>query len=321
VIFLIPKPLPDVPNPRQPPDLPRLIAMGIQQWLAQLLARAMTEYAEKKNPTDRSLQSGHAWTAFAQTFGPLTGSGLLHVCLGLCRFAASDDPLAPVLSGAGRALFLEHDSTGEFLGPKNPDLSRETAQALLLARQSIERWCAWIDASVHLLTHSCWHSSRACFDPDPDKRDLACLGVIQRHFARQPESIKMLWQHVYSEAAERFKDSPKWPALGQAMSSQSDKPWTYRQLDTLIISLWPLLKRHNWTYRDLMNVTRSLISRPDAYPCQREQDFSVHCLTVLGLRKTGRGKSSPDGRPPGHQIAREIYTAALLGFPPLDPQP
>jgi hypothetical protein len=239
-----------------------------------------------------------------------TGAGLLHVCLGLCRFAGSIDPLAPVLSGAGRALFLEHDSTGEFLGPKNPDLSNDTAQAILLARQSIERWCAWTDASVHLLTHSCWHSSPACFDPDPDKRDLACLGTIQRQFARQPESIKMLWQHVYSEAAERFKDSPKWPTLGQAMSSQSDMPWTYRQLDTFIISLWPLLKRHNWTYRDLLNVTRDLDGRqrPASYPCDREQDFATYCANVLGLRKTKatKGRTTKNGRPPGYDVATRL---------------
>jgi len=336
MIFLLPKPVKAPASAHgQQRDLPPLITRAIQLWLAQLLSHSLAEYAQKKDPRDRSLQNGLAWSTLQETFGPGTGPGLLHVCLGLYRFARADCPLAPVLFGAGFALYLEQDcfatcnqsgnrlaapksdegGHGGFLGPNIPDLSNQPEQAILLARQTIERWCDWLDASIHLLTHSYWHNSPVSFDPDPEKRDLACLGVVQRFFADQTPLVRALWHHVYSDAVERFKNSPKWLKLGQAMASEQQRPWTYREVDTAIISLWPLLKRHNWTYRDLMNVTRALISRPDAYPCQREQDFTVHCRTVLGLRKTGRGTSSKDGRPPGHQIAREVFTLALTDLP------
>src|SRR5262249_32299509 len=46
-----------------------LTAFALQCWLGKLVLRAAAEYAEKKNPRHRSLQSGHAWTAFQELFG------------------------------------------------------------------------------------------------------------------------------------------------------------------------------------------------------------------------------------------------------------
>jgi len=338
MIFLIPKPSGDsIPAPAQQPELPPLVSGAIQFWLARLISTALAEYAEKKAPRDRSLQNGQAWTTFLQTFGPGTGPGILYACVGLHRFARADNPLSPVLFGAGFALFLEQDclakedglvesKLGEdaragAIAVPDPDLSADPAKAILWARQTIERWCDWLDAAIHLRTHSFWHHSPVAFDPDPEKRDLACLGLVQRCFAHQPIAVQDLWRQFHSDAAEHFKNSPKWLKVGQAMTSTEQRPWPYREVDTAIISLWPLLKRHNWTYRDLMNLTRSLISRPDAYPCQREQDFVVHCRTVLGLRKSGRGKSCRHGHPPGHQIAPELFMAALNGLSSVPRQP
>ena len=79
------------------------------------------------------------------------------------------------------------------------------------------------------------------------------------------------------------------------MSDDSDRLWPYAEIDTLVISLWPLVMRYNWTYRDLLNVLRSLNPQPPAtnpfhrYPCDREQDLAAYCITALGLRKTGKG--------------------------------
>jgi hypothetical protein len=328
--FLIPQPAEDAvaaPTDKER-ELAAQITAAIQRWLAQLLSHALAEYAEKKEPKNRSLQSGHAWSAFLETFGPPNGPGLLHVCLALYRFARAHDPLAPILSDTAAVLSFEHDSSGEFLGPRNPDLS-DPAQAILLTRQTIRRWCDWIDAAVHLQTHSYWHHHPVCFDPDPEKRDLACLGVVQRRFALQTSQVKALWHQVYSDAVEHYKNSHKWPKLGQAMASDQHRPWPYRELDIAIISLWPLLKRHNWTYRDLINVilalnSDSVLRIPHSalnYPCQREQDFTVHCRTVLGLRKTGRGKTTKNALPLGHEIARKLFIAALHGLMPLRPQP
>jgi hypothetical protein len=127
--------------------------------------------------------------------------------------------------------------------------------------------------------------------------------------------------------------------LGQAMVAQSDRPWLYPNVDSAIITLWPLVKKYNWTYRDLMQAVREATSAsvpdsapdtshslsckatsalPDSalrtsqsafkYPCDREQDFATYCTNVLGLRKMVKGVSATNGHPKGHEIAKRLFT-------------
>ena len=80
-------------------------------------------------------------------------------------------------------------------------------------------------------------------------------------------------------------------------------------VDALVIALWPLVTRHNWTYCDLLNVMRPALGRPDVYPCDREQSLATHCVNALGLRKDGKGKTAKDGRPVGWEVAGKIIRA------------
>src|SRR5437867_1012004 len=323
-----------------------LTAFVIQGWLGQLVVQAAVEYAEEKNAKDRVMQSGEAGRVFRELFGTFTDREFPHIYSSLLRFAAyQDEPLAHILVKANLPLSLEHDSGGDFAGPKTLHVARRPKEGVAMARRTVERWCDWIDAAVHFQTHEHWHLAPLRFDPDPDKRELSSLGGIQRHWAYQSEESKAWWQWHHSEAAERFKDSPKWPALGHAMASSVDRAWPYPQVDFLVISLWPLLKRHNWTYCDLMNVVRTVsalnrqstptapshvtshvtmqrCNRPDrspnvtmqpfnpcnapSYPLQSEQEFATYCTYVLGLRKSGRGKTAKNGRPAGYEIALRL---------------
>jgi len=90
------------------------------------------------------------------------------------------------------------------------------------------------------------------------------------------------------------------------MASDAQRRHEYPQLDQLLILLWPLLKKHNWTYRDLLNVTQMIVPRPFKYPHEREQDLAAYCPNVLGLRKDGKGKSAKNGRPAGYEIALRL---------------
>jgi len=216
-----------------------------------------------------------------------------------------------------------------------------------LLRRTVERWCDWLDAANHLHRHRNWRHTPIYFDPDVEKRDLAGLGLVQRNYSEMNDWTKGAGQHLHAQFAQRYNQSPKWLTVGQAMASQEKRPWTYHEVDTFIIYLWPLLKRHNWTYRDLLNIVRSLLAatrtpstnatmkpcnqsanvtmqpsnsfnpsnpsnsfnRRDTYPCQTEQEFSAHCIMALGLRKTGRGKTTPGGRPSGYDVAQGIFRA------------
>jgi len=126
---------------------------------------------------------------------------------------------------------------------------------------------------------------------------------------------KAWWEWHHSEAAERFKDSPKWPTLGKIMAAPLREDNRPAGVDEIVICLWPLVKRHNWTYRDLMTVVRKVLPTPHRYPLEREQDLAAYCPNVLGLRKPpGQpGKSSRDGCPPGSEVALKLCR------PPADP--
>ena len=292
-----------------------LTAFAAQCWLGDLVVRAAAEYAGNKDPKERQLQSGQAWQGFLKLFGQAEDKDFPVLLSHLFRFAEHDDPLANLLRLALHPLSVEHDCTGDYFGPKTLDVAKHPKEGLQLARRSIARWCDWLDALIHFQTHQHWHLAPACFDPDPDKRELAALGTSQRHLAHLDEAARTRWLWHFSEAAERFKDSPKWPTLGKAMSAEADRLWQYADVDTLVISLWPLVKEYNWTYRDLLNVIRPGVKRPEAYPCTSEQDFTAYCANVLGMRKTGRGVTAPDGRPKGYEIAWQLCPASCSGGP------
>jgi hypothetical protein len=315
-----------------------IAVLHIQRWLAQANKEAVAEYAEKKNPRDRSLQTGSAWRLFRQHFAELPDPEFSWLFTCMARLTTYDDPISRCLSEARHALQIEHDCTGDFFGPKTaPFLIGNPQSAIELLRNTAKRWCDWLDASNHLHVHRNWHHTPIYFDRDLEKRGLASLGLTQRNYAELNDWMKGAWQHLHGRLAQRYKQSAKWLMVGQALASQEKRLWTYHQVDTLIIYLWPLLKLHNWTYCDLMNVVRSLrtdlscrsnetkedLSRTafsafspqplafSTYPCNTDRDFANYCLTILGLRKTRRGKTTKDGKPPGFEVAHRLFPPSM----------
>jgi hypothetical protein len=123
-----------------------LAAFMLEAWLGQLLVQAAAEYAEKKNPADRSLQTGQAWRGFLDQFGPATDQEFPHLVSSLFRFIDYADPLPSLLRRALVPLSLEHDASGDYFGAKAPALVGQPREVLVLARRSVARWCAWLDA-------------------------------------------------------------------------------------------------------------------------------------------------------------------------------
>lgn len=285
-----------------------LTAFMVQAWLGQLVLAAAAEYAEKKRPQDRSMQNGQAWRGFLEIFGKATDHEFPHILSSLFRYAEYDEPMADILRRGLVPLSVEHDCSGDYIGPRTKEVAKQPKEGVELARRSVARWCEWLDAVVHFQTHEHWHLAPTDFDPDPDKRELAALGTNQRHLSGLDDRAKSWWQWHLSEAAERFKASPKWPTVGMAVSAESDRLWPYREVDALTISLWPLLTRHNWTYCDLVTVIRPALTRPGAHPCKREQDFATYCTNVLGLRKATKGVTAKGGKPPGHEVAMRLIS-------------
>jgi len=281
-------------------------AFMIEAWLGRLVLKNAEEYAEKKNAKDRAMQTGESWRIFNEIFGHAQDNELSDVLGDLLRFAEYDDVQSRILCRAYYPISLEHEYSGDFIGPKTMDVARRPVEGILLLRRTLERWSEWLDAVTHFDIHAHRHLAPVCFDPDPEKRELASLGVNQLAFAQKDEYAKAWWEWHHSEAAGRFKNSPKWATVGKAMASIESSRWAYPQLDEVVIYFWPLMKRHNWTYSDLRNVLRLIVPRPDAYPCEREQDLAAYCSNVLGLRKKGQGKTAKNGRPAGFEVALRL---------------
>jgi hypothetical protein len=286
-------------------------AFLIEAWLGHIALEAAAEYADNKSAKNRALQTGQAWRGFLQVFGHVKDKEFHHVLQSLYRFTEYDDVQADILLRSITPLSYEHECFSDYIGPKTVDVLKRPAEAVRLARRSVERWCDWIDAVIHFQTHAGFHLQPARFDPDPEKRELATLGVNQRNFADMDDFGKTWWQWHHGEAAERFKKSSKWPTLGKAMASENERIWNYPYLDIVIISIWPLLKLNNWTYRDLLAVVRMILPAPHRYPLETEQELSTYCLNVLGLRKSGSaGHSSPEGKPRGWEVALKLCPKA-----------
>jgi len=281
-------------------------AFLIETWLSELTLRAVAEYAEKKSASDRRLQTGEAARLFQEIFGPASKGKWPDVHQNLYRFAQYDDVQSIILMGALVPLSFEHPASA--LPELKPPVTAEKLQRMdEILRQRVQRLCDWLDAVVHWHTHQHYYLSPVSFDADSEKRELASLGVNQRCWAHLSEFSKTWWQWHHGEAAERFKDSPKWDTVGKAMAAGQTRRQAHPDLDNTIICLWPLVQRHNWSYRDLLNVLLMLRQNPNDFIFAREHELATHCNNVLGLRKTGEGKTTASGRPTGWEVALRLY--------------
>ena len=283
-----------------------LHAFAIEAWLGDVVLAAGEEYAGKKSGSERAMQTGQAWTGFQRCFDTGDDSLVVKLAGSLVHFSGYDDAQATLLRQAIVGLWLEGETFGAWLGSRGAGASANLQEFAAAARRSLQRWCEWIDAVVHDCTHSAHRLLPAGLDPDPEKRELATLGLLQRAFPDLSPFDREWWEWHHREAAERFRASPKWAVVGQmAAAPLRDPP---NPVDDVIIALWPLAQRHRWTYRDLMRVAQAAFPSGPRYPLVREQDPASYVANVLGLKKRGKpaGRSSPHGRPPGYAVAMRL---------------
>lgn len=282
-----------------------LTAFMIEAWLGSVTLATVAEYAEKKSAAGRKLQQGMAVRLFKEMFGVESNEEIHHVFKALIRFAEYSDPQSRVLLRAYGCMAVEHPHAG---WPKfTPPVSKaDMDTAAVFMRGIMHRICDWVEAITHAQMHLFSHFAPVAFDPDPERRELAILGVQQRHFAEMDAFQKAWWEWHHGEAAERLQDPKNWVMVGRGFSDEQTRHQSYPSLDDAIIMFWPLVVRFNWTFRDLMKVLRS-VERPWlTYPCEREQDLATYCTNVLGLRKGQKGRSAKDGLPKGIEIARAL---------------
>lgn len=290
-------------------------AFMIEAWIGEVTFQFAEEYSQKKRAAERRLQVGQTWKAFSNIFrlGSIFELHQLTMCL--LRYTQYDDPYADLLNQVFIAIGTEHDLMGNPMEHVPPNNIQAFAGA---QQQYLQRLCEWIDSAMHWRTHQMYYLSPVSFHSDPERRELASLGINQRAFPLLDDYSKEWWNWHHSEAAERYKGSSKWKTIGEAAVSEERRTWAHPNVDRVAITFWALATRYNWTYADLMGLVRELLPQyrePSIYrdspavyrsPLDCEPSFTTHCNNVLGLRKGGRGTSSPTGKPQGYEIALKL---------------
>lgn len=277
-------------------------AYMIEAWLGEITLKTVAEYAEKRRAKDRKLQRGLAAHYFCEVFGDIPDSEFHHFFGSLARFGQYDDAQSRTVSHAYWLMSIEcPSSTWPF--PVAPVDAEQLASMVTFMRGMLCRLGEWIEAVTHAQTHMLSHERPIAFDPDPENRELAILGVQQRHFPGMDDFQRNWWEWHHKEAAERLSDPSKWSMVGKAFTDDLTTHQSYPALDDCIIMFWPLVRRYEWTYQDLMTVIQKVAPEPLRYPCERAQDLASYCNNVLGLRKSSKGRSNPNGTPLGYEIA------------------
>ena len=280
-------------------------AFMIESWLGDVTCGTVAQYAERKSAKCRKLQHGLAAESFAAHFGHVSDADFSHLFQSLIRFAEFDDPQSRTLARAYWTMTLEFPvSTWPVPSPSCDAV--QLAGLIAFTRGIVHRLGEWVEAITHAQMHLLSHQVPLAFHADPEKRELALLGFQQRRYPVMSDFEKAWWEWHHGEAAERLSAPAHWTMVGKGMADESTRHQSYPALDDCIIMLWPLVRRHQWSYRDLMNVIRNVAPVPLRYPCEREQDLACYCNNVLGLRKKSKGKSDPNGTPPGYVVARAM---------------
>ncbi len=173
--------------------------------------------------------------------------------------------------------------------------------------------CDWIESRIHLFVHTQFHEFPQMFSGRADDWRLARLwmsALISPDLSkRDSEQLVRALRKILDTNSKRFL------YIWKAMYDRERRRWRHPDVDVAVISIWPLVQHYNWTYEDLLKVLDKLLPIPAAdnkYPRDCADSLKVHCRTILGLTKTGRGKSVSVGKmPEAWEIALELSQPVL----------
>src|SRR5258706_15623676 len=221
-----------------------IAAFRLNDWLANLLIEGFTRLAPDKRQPCGAPQTGQAWRGFLEIFGGISDQDFVHVMRVIHRYIRHADPLPELLLRAHAGVALEHRLAADYTGRRSLHVARAKGPAaVLLMRRNAERWCDWLDATIHLETHG--HCQLLRTRPDLDlKRQIVAFGE------------RLCWLPT--------------PDLSADPMRPESQCWSHREIDTLLIALQPVARRNQWTCGELLKVVRTLASDPLQYPCWSE---------------------------------------------------
>ncbi len=230
----------------------------------------------------------------------------LQAIMKTCQCYASEDTAhAYTMREALAALNLELEHRG---------ISFEAAIRDVEQTRLVLGWlCDWLESGLHFLVHQSWYNCMDAFSPDAEISHLSNLGFVERHLKNLPARDKERFHGLLDRAATKHGETKLWSQVGKVMHDPQPRTWTHPEVDAMVIGLWPLDVRYNWTYADLLKVMDKLLPLPRAneerkYPLDSVESLKVHSRSVCGLAKRTKGKTAK-GMPDGWPIAQKLFTA------------
>ena len=281
-----------------------------------LCIKAMHDLYANATPTKRQkMQTGVVRGFVCPEGWPRHPKTLVATLLAFARFRNEKTCHAYTVNEAMTALVLEKQHDGTMHDAEYDSVSFEptTPADAENVRRDLLRLCDWVESRLHYTTHASWYRAPDCFTDNPDKEHLANIGIAQRHLAKFSERDRKRWEGIHERVAMKHQEDLKtWGTVGKVQYDPEPRTWTHPAVDGLIIGLWPLVLRHNWTYPDLLRVLDKLLPLPPnssdrRYPLDSVESLKVHCRTICGLTKPNKGKSV-DGLPAGWQIAERLFS-------------
>jgi hypothetical protein len=282
-----------------------------------LCLKAMHDlYANAPKTKRPKMQTGLVREIICPEGWPKHPKTLVYTLISCARFCHEDTGHAHTVKAAMKALVLEkeHDGTLRDFAFDRRTFRPLTPADAKNARGDLARLCDWIESRLHYGTHTLWYGAPDCFSDDPDKVHLANIGIAQRHLAKFSERDRKRWEGIHGRAAEKHQaDMKAWGTVGKVQHDPEPRTWTHPGVDARIIGLWPLVVRYNWTYPDLLKVLERLLPPPSdgsdpRYPLDSVESLKVHCRTICGLTKSGKGRSAA-GLPEGWQVAERLFSS------------
>ena len=271
-------------------------------------------YANAPSAKRPKMQTGIVRDMICPEGWPKHPKTLVYTLLACSRFRHEETCHAYTVKEAMAALDAEKEHEGTLHDSAFHAKTFEpwTPADAVAARNDLLRLCDWIESRFHFGTHRTWYQAPDCFSDDPEKGHLANIGISQRHLAKFPERDRKRWEGIHGRAAAKHQgDLKTWGMVGKVQHDPKPRTWTHPDADACIIGLWPLIIRYNWTYPDFLKVLEHLLPldpvRGDrCYPLDSAESLKVHCRSICGLTKPGKGKST-NGLPKGWEIAERLF--------------
>lgn len=291
-----------------------LTAYLLEVWAGELVIETVNKYAERKI-NERNVQTGEAFRheIFYNLFNVCEDKmELAQFWSHFYRFAQEENTIAEGFRYALLLFAIENEI--------DPVPRPQVDSSIADLRQYTSRFCDWYECHLHGMVHTLYYNAPgAVTSPDEESRYLFALGLSQSDMPNFHDYEREFFLWTLETASKELTSPDKWKFVGQGFVNAEQRIQTHPKIDEAVIAFWPLVRRYNWSYGELLNVLEAIIPEyRGRYPCDSYQSIQKHCSLTIGLKKgknDRRGAAGTQNRrqrgkgsslPKGYQIAKAM---------------